>query len=462
MPSISLPLHSYKLRAAQASTARLVNAYVEQLPPDGKAPFLLTRAPGVASWGTVGPSGATIEGMHTDHGLLYVVSGGGFYSVTSAASATFRGAVGSSAEIDMDSSDVSVVIVSPPLAYHWTSPTFAQITDAEFLSRGAGDVEYQGGRMLFRQPSTGVFFGSDSGSVTAYDGLNFATAEGSPDALLGLKVDHEQVVLFGEKTTEFWFNDGGSGFPYARMPNGIIELGCANGKTVAKLDNSLWWVAGDYSVRRLDGFTPVRVSTHAIEQWLHTVTLASLRGFSFTQEGHLFYLLTAPEGAFFFDVTTQLWHERQSYGFDTWNWANAVQFAGKVLVGSTTSNVIGELSTTTYADLGDTQRAEWTYQPFGAEGARVYHDKLELTLEVGVGLTSGQGSAPVVMLDVSDDGGRTWRALPTKSIGAIGKYQTRVTWHALGSSFQRVYRLAVSDPVKLAVVDTILTYRVGR
>lgn len=462
MPSISLPLHSYQLRAAQASTARLVNCYIEQLPPDAKTPAVLTRAPAVASWGTAGTG--PIEGMHTDHGQLYVVSGGGFYTVTSGAVATFRGAVGSSTEIDIDTNDIGAVIVSPPNAYSYTlsGTAFAQITDSDFTSRGAGDVEFCDNFMLFREPDTGRFFGADLGSLTAFTALQFATAEGSPDTMLGMKVDHRQAILFGERTIEVWENTGVSGFPFERAANGFIELGIANGKTVAKLDNSVFWVASDYTVRRLDGYNPMRVSTHAVEQWLRSVTLVSLRGYSFTQEGHLFYMLTAPEGAFFYDVTTGFWHERNSYGFDTWNWGNPVAFAGKILVGSTISNAIGELSLTTYEDLGSTHRSEWTYQPVYFEGQRVFHDKLELTLEVGVGLTSGQGSDPQVMLDISDDGGRTWTALPTRSIGTIGKYATKVTWHGLGSAYQRVYRLAVPDPVKLAVTDAVLTYRVGR
>lgn len=464
MPSISLPLHSYRLRAAQASTSRLVNCHIEQLPPDAKTPADLTRSPGLTSWGTVGPSGATIEGMHADHGSLYVVSGGGFYTVTSAASATFRGAVGSSTEIDMDSSTVGVVIVSPPNAYSYTlsGASFAQISDADFTARGAGDVEHLDGYMLFREPDTGRFFSSDLNSLTAYTSTMFATAEGSPDTLVGMKVDHRQIFLAGEKTCEFWENTGISGFPFERMINGFMELGCINGKTIAKIDNSLYFVASDYTVRRLDGFTPVRASTHAVEQWLKTVTLASLRGYSYTFEGHLWYLLTAPEGAYQFDVTTQLWSERLTYGAETWNWGNPVEFAGKVLFGSTTSNVIAELSATDYTENTGILRSEWTYQPVYFEGARVFHDKLELTLDVGVGLTSGQGSAPEVMLDISDDAGRTWTSMPNRSIGALGKYATKVTWHGLGSSYQRVYRFAVSDPVKMAVVDAVLTYRVGR
>jgi hypothetical protein len=439
----------------------------EQLPPDAKTPFVLTRAPGISSWGTVGSGPSPIEGLYADHGLLYAVCGGGFYSITSSAVATFRGAVGSSTEIDMDSNTTAVVIVSPPLAYSYTpaSTTFAAISDSDFTSRGAGDVEHLDGYMLFREPSTGRFFSSDLNSVSAYDALNFATAEGSPDALVGMKVDHRNIVLFGERSIELWENSGASGFPFERMINGFIELGCINGKTVAKGDNSVWWVADDYTVRRLEGATPMRVSHHGVEQWLRTVTLVSLRGYFYSLEGHLCYVLKAPEGCFVFDITTQSWHERQTYDYDTWNWANPVRFAGKVLLGSTTSNVIGELDPEYYYELGETLRAEWDYQPVYSEAERSFHDSLEMVIETGVGLTSGQGSAPEVMLSFSDDGGRTWVNLPSKSLGAIGAYQTRVRWFGLGSCASqhgRVYRAAVSDPVRIGVTDTILKVRGGR
>jgi hypothetical protein len=161
------------------------------------------------------------------------------------------------------------------------------------------------------------------------------------------------------------------------------------------------------------------------------------------------------------DVTTGgLWHERATYGSEpAWNWGSPVAFAGKILVGSTNSNVIGELTYGAYADLADTHRAEWTYQPVRrAEGhRRQFHHALEVEMEVGVGLTTGQGSDPMLLLDVSDDSGKTWRALPTKSIGPIGQYRKKVRLTALGSSEgTRTYRMACSDPVKLSVYDTRL------
>jgi hypothetical protein len=440
-----------------------MNCFIEQLPQDAKTPSVLIRAPGLSSWASVGDG--PIQGMHADHGLLYVVSGGVLYSVTSGAVATSRGTVGSSSEIDIDSNEDTVVVVSPPNAYYWDGSTFAQITDTDFTSRGAGDVEFCDDFMLFREPETGRFFGADAGSVTAFDALNFATAEGGTDTLVGMKVDHRQVVLFGERTIELWQNTGASGFPFERMINGFVEIGCLNGRSVAKVDNSLVWVADDYTVRRLDGLTPARISTHAVEQWLRTVTVTSLRGGAYSLEGHVCYVLTADEGCFVYDVTTQLWHERATYDESTWNWANPVRFAGKVLVGSTVDGTLAELDPETYDELSDTLRMEWDYQPAYAEGARAFHDRLELVIETGVGLTSGQGSAPVVMLSYSDDGGVTFRILPNKALGALGNRKTRVAWSALGSCGSphgRIYRAAVSDPVKVAVTDTILSVRGGR
>ncbi len=106
---------------------------------------------------------------------------------------------------------------------------------------------------------------------------------------------------------------------------------------------------------------------------------------------------------------------------------------------------------------------EWTYQPVTPEGrGRVFHDRLAIVCDVGVGLTSGQGSDPQIMLDYSDDGGITWLSLPNRSLGPIGQYGVQVHWDGLGSSLKpRVFRAAVSDPVKVMVRDTLWTGRGG-
>jgi hypothetical protein len=52
---------------------------------------------------------------------------------------------------------------------------------------------------------------------------------------------------------------------------------------------------------------------------------------------------------------------------------------------------------------------------------------------------------------MSNDGGLTWHTLPTRSLGAIGRYRERVKWDALGASRHRVYRVSWSDPAPFTV-----------
>lgn len=455
-------MHSYQLRSRPASPSRLVNAFPEKLPSGAKSPYALTRSPGIAAWTTVG--NGPIIAMKRALGYLWVVSGSDLYRVDSNKTATLIGSIGLPTRVDIDNNITTIVVVNQPNAYYYdtTTSTFGQITDADFTARGAVDVEFLDNYLLFTEPDTGRFFGSDVGSATSFDALNFATAEGSPDNLVGIKVDHRQVLLLGEETVEIWELVGGGGFPFARAANGYVEQGCFNGQTAAKQDNTVFWLAQDYTVRRLNGVTPERVSQAGIEQALGSVTIGSGQGFAYSQEGHLFYVLQFAEGTFVYDASTKEWHERETYSYPYWlAWSHA-QFAGLELVGDVSSNRIGYLSPTTYDDWGTTQRMEWTYQPVYADANRAFHDRLEVVMETGVGLTTGQGSDPEIMMDVSDDGGRTWQALPNKKIGKIGEHNQRVFWNQLGSSYDRVYRGAISDPVKATLIDTQLEARGAR
>ena len=70
-------------------------------------------------------------------------------------------------------------------------------------------------------------------------------------------------------------------------------------------------------------------------------------------------------------------------------------------------------------------------------------------MEMGVGLTSGQGSDPQIWLDWSDDGGHSWSTVkPQRGIGKKGEYTKRAIWRRLGAFRQRYLRVRGSDPVK--------------
>ena len=104
----------------------------------------------------------------------------------------------------------------------------------------------------------------------------------------------------------------------------------------------------------------------------------------------------------------------------------------------------------------------WTYQPVYAEGNRAVHKRLGLSMNVGNGLPTGQGSNPLATLKISDDGGNVFRTHTTQELGRQGKYQTSVDWWKLGQSNNRVYSIDVTDPVALFTFDTQLEVEGGR
>lgn len=465
MSSIPLPIETYE--KTPSSTAELVNCFVEQLPEGAKGPVVLTRAPGIDSLSTIGngPIYAMLKAQATAGERLYSVSGSHAYITDSSYTSTDAGSIGAVSSISMAANTGYVVIVNRPDAYALSLSTgvMTQITDVDFTARGASKVRFVDNWLLFLEPNSGRFFGADIGSATSFDSLNFATAEASPDNLIGMEVDHRQVLLFGTETVEIWENTGVSGFPFERVINGFVEIGCFNGDSIAKCDNSVFWLANDYTVRRLDGVTPVRVSTHGIEKVIQASTISTAQGFSYSQGGHLFYVLSFNEATVVYDATTQKWHKRQSYGYDNWTAGCHASVFGLEIVGSSVNSSIGALEADVFTYWGATQLMSWRYQPIYNEARRAIHDEIEVVMKTGVGLTVGQGSDPQMMMSYSDDSGITWVSMPNKSIGAIGEYRDRVRWNRCGSTNSaRVYEGSISDPVEVQIVDTQVKVRGGR
>jgi len=472
---LNLPVYSYAHRSRPSSSARLLNCYSELMPPGAPVPVVLMRAPGTRDWTTVGTG--SIEGMWRAKinfatgrlDRLYVVSGRELYSVDSAGTATLIGDIGTPNNIDFASNDSALVVVNEPDAFYYDGTTFAQITDPDFTALGAGNVEFLENFMLFRAPDSDIMFGAELGSVTDFNALDFVNSDSHPDYLRGIISDHRNLVCFGEDSTELYTNTGVTGFPFERIINGTMEVGLAAENLYGRCFDVVYFIADDLTVRRLDGNSPVKVSTHYIEQLLDTFTLSSGKAFSYWQEGHFFMGFTFNEGTIVYDAVTQEWHERESYSRDYWRFQSMARFADKVLAGDRDSNEVVELDLDKYDEAvndptmaSNVQVMEWTYQPVYADGIRAFHDRLEVRFEAGTGITTGQGDDPRIMMEFSDDGGRVWNALPTRTLGKKGEYQDRAIWHNLGSSRQRVYRGSVSDPVKVYILDTVMEVRGGK
>jgi len=462
---------AYVARSVNAADNRMVNLYPEIVPEGGKEAAFLQRAPGLRLLATVGTG--PIRGLNSFNGNLYVVSGEQLYKVDSTYVVTLIGTVsGSSAPVSMANNGTQLFVAcnGPSFVYNSSTLAFGAITDPDFP--GALTVSYLDGYFVFIEPNSQKVWVTALNDPTSIDPLDFASAEGDPDGLVSSIVDHSQVWLFGTSSVEVWYNSGNADFPLQRIEGAFNELGCAATFSVAKLDNSLYWLGQDARgqgiIYRANGYTGQRVSTHAVEWQIQQYDdLSDAVAYTYQQDGHSFYVLNFPSAnaTWVYDVATQAWHERAGWvnGSFVRHRGNCQTFFNQTItLGDYQNGNIYAFDMEVYADYDRVQKwlRTWRALPTGQNNLkRTVQHTLQLDCETGVGLVSGQGSDPQVMLRWSDDAGHTWSNEHWSGMGAIGQYGRRVFWRRLGMTTKlrdRVYEASGTDPVKVTIVGAEL------
>jgi hypothetical protein len=272
-----------------------------------------------------------------------------------------------------------------------------------------------------------------------------------------------------------WFNAGTAPFPMAPDPSGLIPYGCAARFSAKEAINRVVWLAtsvnGGFQVVEATGFTPTRISTHAVEYAISQYSdVSDALADVYESQGHLFYVLTFPTAqvTWCYDFTTRLWHERGSWDAPTSTWKALRTMFGctafnKRLVADRQGGSIYTQSITLTDDAGgDLIRRVRRSPAVFSEHQRVRFADIEVFLEAGLGTTSGQGVNPQVTLRSSNDGGKTWGNERSVSAGALGDYRTRVRFRRLGISRDRVFEMSVTDPIPWRIVDAFMRVAVAR
>ena len=460
---------SYVARSVNAADNRCVNLFPEIVPEGGKEPAFLQRAPGLRLVATVGSG--PIRGLWVTNGLGYVVSGDGFYRLNLDWTSTLLGTVSGSGPVSMADNGTQIFIACNPAGYIYNVSTsvFAQITDPDFP--GAGSVGFLDGYFVFNEPNSQKFWVTSLLDGTSIDPLDFASAEGYPDDVVALIVDHREIFIFGNNSVEVWYDAGLADFPLARVQGAFMEVGCAAAYSVAKLDNSVFWLGSDARgsgiVYRANGYSPARISTTAVEFAIQSYADPSdAIGYTYQQDGHPFYVLIFPSAGatWVFDVAAGAWHERAGFenGEFTRHRSNCQMFFNsEVLVGDYVNGRIYAFDLDVYADNDQTQKwlRSWRALPTGKNDLkRSTHHALQLDAETGIGDSQ-------VMLRWSDDGGHTWSSEHWRSMGAIGEYGHRTIWRRLGMTEKlrdRVFEISGTDAVKIAIMGAELSVSATR
>jgi hypothetical protein len=377
-------------------------------------------------------------------------------------------------------------------------------TDGAFS--GANTVDVIDNYIVYNNPTTQQWGSTDLLSPISPN-TSYSLKDGAPDDLVALIVDHREVYLMGEISSEVWTDVGTVPFPFQRIPGTSTQHGIAAPFSLYRLGNSFAYVSrnnrGQSQIMQMQGYIPQRISTHAVENTLANQYVEDAIAWTYQLEGHEVYVVTFPtlNLTWAYDSTTQLWHK--------WLYTNndneyqrhrgncCATFQGLVIIGDYENGKLYQLDKTNYTDDGQNVRRLRRAPHLVTEFQRQYFDELQIQFQPGVG-TTGLSAAlqqinlqspyiitdtgtytigaldtvylgefntinvntptsyPQAMLRWSSDGGSTWSNEHWTGVGQTGRYKNRAIWRRLGTARDRIFEVVVTDPVNFVIISANL------
>jgi hypothetical protein len=342
---------------------------------------------------------------------------------------------------------------------------FTQIPSTDGAFSGATTVDIVDNYFVYNRPNTQQFGASNALSPISSN-ISFSSKDGAPDNLVALIVDHREVYLLGETSSEVWVDVGAAQFPFQRIPGTSTQHGIAAPYSVSRLGNSFAYLSrnnrGQAEIMQMNGYIPSRISNHAVENTLVGQYIDDAISWTYQLEGHEIFVISFPtiNITWAYDIASGMWHKWLYYNnlgqYERHRGNCCAVFQGIVLVGDYANGTIYKLDKQNYTDSGQTIRRLRRTPHLVVDFQREYFDELQIQFQPGVGLAVGTGKDPQAMLRWSNDGGSTWSNEHWVTIGQQGRYKNRAIWRRLGMARDRVFEVVVSDPVNAVIVSANL------
>jgi len=296
--------------------SELLNLFVHIEEQGSKSNHILLNTPGLL---LIAEAEYTIYGVYEFLGITYIATGKALFRLDREANIFINiGAVSFDKQVVFADNGISMMMVGGNgFAY---TPETGLIKDMSFDDGyyPADTVAYMDGYFIFNRTGTGQFFISGLYSIDV-NPIDWATGEAAPDDTVGVIVSNRQLWIIGERSTEVWYDSGNADFPFTRVPGAVTDIGCSDYRTIDKVRDSVFFVGNDFKVYQTKGYTPTVVSTSAIDYHLARAENKSFSAFTYTLEGHWFYVLTIDETlTFVYDINTAQWHKQKSCDAERW------------------------------------------------------------------------------------------------------------------------------------------------
>ena len=485
MPDFGFVGPSYEAPSIYQDAQECINFYPEIDPlkqPGSRGVVALYPTPGLTQ--IIQPEVGPVRAMRNLSGnsILLVVINASVYKVTTSYTYTLVGTLTTTTGFVSISDNITsangltAYIVDGPNRYTWiaNSNTFAVLPSSDGPWQGASVVDVCDNYNIYNDVNTQNWACTDLGSSLSTNAY-YGTKDAAPDPIVTLIANHRQVYLLGQQTTEVWVDVGNVitgiiSFPFQRIQGTMMQHGCAAIGSVAQFAEMFMFVSKDNRgqgiIGVVQGYTFTRISTHAVEQTLLNQTISDAIAYTYQLEGHEFYVVNFPSAniTWVYDLASQMWHKWLSWDGVQYNRHRSncgAFFNNSYLVGDYANGNIYAVDNNNYTENGSTIRRIRRAPHITSDLQRQYFAELQIQFQPGVGLETGQGQNPQAMLRWSNDGGSTYSNEHWVSIGAVGKYKNRAIWRRLGWSRDRIFEVAITDPVKAVIVSANLKAEVG-
>lgn len=461
MPDIALTPGLLGRPRLDLPAVRAVNVYYEAS-DGGPSKSVRTSRPGLTQVYDlgIGPILRTFQKPGLFNSLPFNVSGGSLYL-----GSTLLGVVAYSSAPRFAAAQTYLALVVGGALYIYDGTTLTLI---EFFDDGVSrlppfsSVAVLYNIWVYTVVGSNQFFFSAVGNPGVINAANFSAAQVSPTPTVEVAALAEELYFFKTDTVEIWDFTDSLTAPFAESPGRTYSRGCAAQGSVSLLDNSLFWIGDDFSVYRT-GTVPQRLTptTSYVEDRLKAEAnagdIALVTAMSFNIEGHAFYVVNLPmlNESYAYDAQSKFWFQwgtQQPLQAEPGVWLpqTCSGQGDQVYLGSSVDGRVWLADETNHTDDGIPMRCV-----VGA--ARWIEENVErannLSIQMVRGVATSNVPDPQIWMRWSEDGGRTWTSWTPGSLGPIGAYRWRASWHSLGLIRQpgREFEFAIMDAVNVTL-----------
>lgn len=303
----------------------------------------------------------------------------------------------------------------------------------------------------------------------------YFTASSSSDTTLAISSIDDKLAIFGQSSIEFRQKQINQLDTQTDVSWQVVShteqksYGIYSPNSLARIDKQQFLLgAGDATnvcVLTVIGTDVKRVSLPWIDRLLAEHATLDTEAWTYSSNGHAFYVISLKDFSLVYDIMTDQWHIRLSRNYELSKTAYLAKYCtfydSKLYVGSAMNTSIMQLDDTYYYEDLDADTHipllrirqspvfNVNYAPFIISNVSV---------EMNTGYAADYAQPSKMLLSLSQDGGYTYSNSIETSCGRLGQYSARAAWLNLGMTRLAVIRLAYSEPTPFTLTYAHIDY----